>query len=195
MYSKNCNSGSFNEARNLLFTQSLKSLDSIPPRKHALFQQARWALLIAAFIWKQSLVKRPVIPDPSKWGWEWNDRSKIWMPYWTDLPDASHGCSVLLHCGCSVACKGNCKCHKAGIRCSSLCKCQRGCTNNGMDIWLWWFLELSKSYQPYDSFMLCYCCLQYIVIYLSWCKCFFCDMKCKLPEYEISKMEKTGLTG
>ena len=111
-----------------------------------------------------------MIPDPSKWRWELNDRSKIWMPYWTDLPDASHVCSVLLHCGCSVACKGHCKCHRAGIRCSSLCKCQRGCTNNDMDIWLWWFLELSKSYQPYDSIKLCYCCLQYIVISLSWCK-------------------------
>ena len=170
MYSKNCNSGSVNEARKLLFTQSLKSLDSIPPTKHALFQHARRALLIAAFIWKQSLVKSPVIPDPSKWGWEWNERSKIWMPYWTDLPDASHGCSVLLHCGCSVACKGNWKCHRAGIRCSSLCKCQGGCTNNDMDIWLWRLLELSKSYQPYKSFMLCYCCLQNIVISLSWCK-------------------------
>lgn len=29
------------------------------------------------------------------------------MPYWTSLPDASHGCTLLLHCGCSVACKGN----------------------------------------------------------------------------------------
>ena len=170
MYSKNCNSGSVNEAWKLLFTQSLKSLDSIPPTKHALFQHARCALLIAAFIWKQSLVKRPVIPDPSKWAWEWNERSKIWMPYWTNLPDASHGCPVLLHCGCSVAYKGNCKCHRAGICCSSLCKCQGGSTNNGMDIWLWWLLELSKSYQPYNSFMRCYCCLQYIAISLSLCK-------------------------
>ena len=97
-------------------------------------------------------------------GGEWNERSNIWIPYWTDLPDASHGCSVLLHCGCSVACQGNCRCHRAGIRCS------RGCTNNDMDIWLWWLLELSKSYQTYNSFMLCYCCLQYIMIFLSWCK-------------------------
>ena len=50
MYGKNCNSGSVNEARKLLFTKSLKSLDSIPPTKHALFQHARRALLIAAFI-------------------------------------------------------------------------------------------------------------------------------------------------
>ena len=68
MYSKNCNLGSVIEARKLFFTQILKSLHSILPTKHALFQHARHALLIAAFIWKQSLVKRPVIPDPSKWG-------------------------------------------------------------------------------------------------------------------------------
>ena len=153
-------------AKAAIQAQSIKFeiLDSIPPRKPALFQRARHALLIAAFIWKSSLVKRPVMPDPSKWGWEWNEISKIWMLYWTDLPDASHGCSVLLHCGCSVACKGNCNYHRAGIRCSSLCKCQAGCTNNDMDIWLWWLSELSQSYQPYNSFMQCYCCLHFIVI-------------------------------
>ena len=35
MYGKNCNSDAVNEARKLLFTKSLKSLDSIPPTEHA----------------------------------------------------------------------------------------------------------------------------------------------------------------
>ena len=41
----------------------------------------------------------------------------------------------LLHCGCSVACKGNCKGFRAGIWCSQLSKCDGGCTNNVT--WSW----------------------------------------------------------
>ena len=26
--------------------------------------------------------------------------------------------------------RGNCKCHRTGLRCSTLCKCEGGCTNN-----------------------------------------------------------------
>lgn len=133
MYSKNCGADSVNDARKLMFTQGLKSLESIPPSQHALFQHTKRALLTTAFIWKMSLSKSPDIPDYSKWGWEWNDRTKEWVPYWTDLPDASHGCSLLLNCGCLVSCTGRCKCYRAGIRCSPLCKCQEGCTNNSHD--------------------------------------------------------------
>ena len=40
-------------------------------------------------MWENCLDKSPVIPDPKDWGWEWNERSKSWVPYWTDLPDVS----------------------------------------------------------------------------------------------------------
>jgi len=129
MCSKNCNAELVNDARKLMFSHSLRSLDSILPNKNALFQHIKRALLVAVFIWKQSLSNTPEIPKPSEWGWEWNNRTKEWVPYWTDLSDVSQACSLLLHCGCSVACKGKCNCHRA-LRCSSLCKCEGGCTNN-----------------------------------------------------------------
>ena len=130
MYTKNCAAQSVNEARKLMFTHGLKSLDSIPPTKNALFQHAKRALHTAGFVWKWSLSRIPDIPNPSDWGWEWNARSSQWVPYWTDLSDVSKACSLLLHCGCVVACKGNCKCHRAGLHCSALCNCKGGCTNN-----------------------------------------------------------------
>jgi len=40
------------------------------------------------------------------------------------LSDVSKACSLLLQCGCVVACKGNCKCHRTGLHCSPLCKCE-----------------------------------------------------------------------
>ena len=91
LYTRNCSVESVNEARKVMFIHSLKPLDSIPPTQHALFQHAKRALLTAAFIWGQSLSKEPDIPDPTNWGWEWNARTEMWMPYWTDLPDASKG--------------------------------------------------------------------------------------------------------
>ncbi|KAL8588046.1 hypothetical protein ACOMHN_061212 [Nucella lapillus] len=129
MYSKTCAFFSVNEARQFLYTVGLKNLESIPPTQHALYQHTRRAVLSAA-IWRQSLSKAPEIPNPSEWGWEWNPRTKEWVPYWTDLPDVSKACLLLVCCGCEVACRGNCKCSRSGLRCSQLCKCQGGCTNN-----------------------------------------------------------------
>ena len=71
-----------------------------------------------------------------------NGITEPWVPYLTDMPDATHGCSILLHCGCSVACKGNCKGFRAGIRCSQLCKCDGGCTNN-----VTWSWTVNRTYQ------------------------------------------------
>ena len=133
MYSKNCRSTSVNEARKLMFTVGLNPLESIAPTQHALFQHTKRALLIAAFIWKKSLSKISTIPNQSEWDWEWNDRTQGWVPYWTNLPVASKGCLLLPHCGCLVACKGNCKCHRAGLCCGPLCKCEGGCTNSASD--------------------------------------------------------------
>ena len=134
MYSKNCDAELLNDAMRVMFTHSLKSLDFIPPTQHALFQHAKRALLAAAFIWKQSLSKIPKIPMPSDWGWEWNTRTNQWVPFWTDRADVSHACSLLLHCGCVMACRGNCKCHRTGLRCSTLCKWEGGCNNDSKAI-------------------------------------------------------------
>ena len=65
--SKNCDAELLNDAMKDIFTHSLKSLDSISPTQHALFQHAKRVLLAAAFIWKQSLSKIPKIPKPSDW--------------------------------------------------------------------------------------------------------------------------------
>ena len=45
MYSKNCDAELLNDAIKVMLTHSLKSLDSIPPTQHALFQHAKRAPL------------------------------------------------------------------------------------------------------------------------------------------------------
>ena len=69
------------EARKWLSTHGLKSLDSIPPTQHALFQHANvhwWCFH-----------KDAKLPGPTVWGWEWHGRTRAWVPYWTELPDFS----------------------------------------------------------------------------------------------------------
>ncbi|MES9882214.1 MAG: hypothetical protein ABW185_15180 [Sedimenticola sp.] len=129
LYSKTCGAGSVNEARKLLFTHGCRSLETIPPTQAALFQHMKRVLFQASFVWDQSLQCHQDLPDPSEWGWQRNEKGQ-WVPFWTDLADASKACSVLLRCGCIKACQGNCKCHRAHIRCSPVCKCEGGCCNN-----------------------------------------------------------------
>lgn len=129
-FSKTLNASSVNEARKILFTESYRGLEDIPPTKNALFQKAKRTMLISSFVWKRCLENNLNMPSPSDWGWEWHSRLKIWVPYWTDLPDASKGCTLLMNCGCVKGCIRNCKCCKMGIRCGSTCKCKGSCMNN-----------------------------------------------------------------
>ena len=123
MYSKTCASSSVNDARYTLFSTGSRSLENIPPTQAALFEHVKRFVLQTCYIWKQATVNKQMLPDFDKWGWVWDDHSKIYLPFWTTLADASKECAILLHCGCTKTCKGNCKCCRAGVRCTSLCKC------------------------------------------------------------------------
>ena len=130
MYIKKCSKTSVNEARQSMFTHNLRSLENIPPTQAALLQHTKRTVLVAAYMWHLAFRKLLNIPDPGLYGWQWNDRVIQWVPYWTDLEDASVACSMLLHCGCQKSCTGNCKCSQAGLRCTPLCKCEAGCTRS-----------------------------------------------------------------
>ena len=114
----------------LLFSQGTRTLETIPPTQQALLQHAFRALYQASYIWKQCLEPQQDLPDVSAWGWVKDEKSKLYAPLWTLLPDASKACALLFHCGCSKACRGNCKCLKASLRGTLLCRCQGGCINN-----------------------------------------------------------------
>ena len=129
LYSKDSSINTINDARRHMFTQKLMSLERIPPTQAALFQHVKRTLLVSSFIWGKCLNREINLPSPNEYGWEWNERLKIWMPFWTTLKDVSSACSMLLHCSCLKACKGNCKCFKNSLRCTPLCRCEGGCLN------------------------------------------------------------------
>ena len=132
MYNKGCSAAGVNEARHRLFTSGSRSLENIPPTQAALFQHIKRALLQASYYWCKSTLAQQEIPDFSLWGWI-KDGTSSWGPLWTTLNDASAACAILLHCSCLKSCTGRCKCSRAGVQCTTLCKCEGGCVNNKDD--------------------------------------------------------------
>lgn len=126
-YDKTSNCLDVNSARKHLFTKTGRQIDHIPPTSEALLQHCKRAIYQGGHVWSQADNPNPTLPSPSEWGWEFLDGK--WQPLWTILPEASKTCQELLKCACNTGCKSKrCKCYKAGLRCSALCKCN--CDSN-----------------------------------------------------------------
>ncbi|CAG2210265.1 unnamed protein product [Mytilus edulis] len=67
----------------------------------------------------------PGMPSPDLFGWQKLDGT--WVPFWSVLAEASMSCQELIHCGCKKGCRGACKCLKAALKCTALCKCSPDC--------------------------------------------------------------------
>ena len=72
-----------------------------------------------------SETRQPFIPSPEEFGWtrETSSRSICWKPKWLTLPPAADACRATIRCGCVKGCKGQCRCFKAELPCTKLCKC------------------------------------------------------------------------
>jgi hypothetical protein len=127
LYDRTSNEDDVNSARKHLFTQKNRAIDAIPPSQAALLQHTRRAVYQGAHIWGQALVPSPVVPCPSEWGWTRMPDS-TWLPLWSTLPEAEKTCLELIRCTCKEECYGNCKCVKAVLRCTDLCKCKGKCS-------------------------------------------------------------------
>lgn len=103
-------------------------LRTSPPTSNALLQHTARVAYQAGHCWGQCIVSNPELPSPSEWGWT-RSESDAWTPRWTTLPEASKVCPELVKCGCKaeIGCKGRCKCLKAGMPCTALCKCGGEC--------------------------------------------------------------------
>ena len=125
-YCKSSSCSRVNQARVALFKTGTRLLDKIPPTQDALLQHIKRALLKAGYIWKQALKCKPILPPFTEWGWK-RDTSGLLTPLWSLLSDIRHTGSLLLPCNCRVSCTGNCKCARAGLNCTSLCRCDGAC--------------------------------------------------------------------
>ena len=128
LYDRTCELQTVNETRRYLFSKKSRKMENIPPSQAALLEHSKRAAFQAGHIWGQTLVSEPEVPTPGEWGWE--ELDKKWSILWTKLPEASKSCLELLCCKCQKACRGNCKCYKRNLRCTSLCACYEQCYQN-----------------------------------------------------------------
>jgi hypothetical protein len=129
IYDKTNESPTVNEARKDLFTRKNRTMDCIPPSAAALIQHVRRVAYQAGHVWAQSIDKLPELPSPANWGWRRDEQIPTWIPVWSSLPTAADSCKELIKCGCSPdkGCRGRCKCVRAEMPCTPLCKCGGQC--------------------------------------------------------------------
>ena len=117
-----------NDSRRHLFTNKGRAIENIPPTQAALLEHSRRAAYQAGHCWAQCLIPNPMLPDPSKWGWQ--DDNGTWKPLWTVRGEAMKSMLQLLHCGCKKGCRGRCKCVNTSLRCTALCACDGQCVRD-----------------------------------------------------------------
>ena len=103
----------------------VSAIDNIPPTQEALHQHVRRAAYIGGYVWGNSLIPVMNLPSYEAYGWKADA-----TPHWTDLPQASKGLRELIKCNCIKGCTGNCKCKRASLPCTELCKCKGNCDWN-----------------------------------------------------------------
>ena len=126
LYDKTSTKCHVNEARVDLFARKGRDIYHIPPTQGSLLQHTRRAAYQAGYCWSQPLTPMLQLPPPEGWGWKEN-AGGTWDVVWSNLPEASKVCQELLRCGCTKGCRTNCKCKKAALSCTSLCKCAGSC--------------------------------------------------------------------
>ena len=139
-------------ARQMLFNRNLRNPECIPPTKATLYPHVKRAVFVSVFIWHGlgALARELRLSAPADYGWECNTQTVAWVPSWTHLEDACIACSLLLHCSCSKACEGRCKCYKGGLRCTPLFKCQWGWCNN--EEWnRWSVIHINKDFEAVNE--------------------------------------------
>ena len=125
MYDRGISESHVNSARQVLFTKKRREIENIPQTQDALIQHLLRVSYQAGHVWSQSLVKQPFIPSPEEFGWtrETSSRSISWKPKWLTLPPAVDARHATIRCGCVKGCKGQCRCFKAELPYTKLCKC------------------------------------------------------------------------
>ena len=89
----------------------------------ALLQHVRRSIYQAG-IWTASDEHQQRAPSPDRFGWQKVD--DCWVPIWLTIPEVSKSCRELFKCACKAKCS-RCKCAKANLVCTDLCKCK--CNN------------------------------------------------------------------
>ena len=130
MYNKSSGCSGVNDVGRQLFTHGTRTLNHIPPHRKRCFnmQSELYTRQVTSGDKQGSDTKMSRMLQRGVGRKTVN--TKLWVPFWTVLDDASKACALLHHCGCGKACRGNCICARAGINSLFCVNCEGGCINN-----------------------------------------------------------------
>ena len=98
MYNRTTPHQDVNKARQFMFSQGTRSIESIPASQGALEQHIKRAAYQAGQVWGQTLVSIQELLSAAEWGWHLS--SDGWKPTLTTLPETSKASNELIRCGC-----------------------------------------------------------------------------------------------
>ena len=125
MYAPSTKTVMVNQLRYELFFAKRGQVEShlLPPCEVTLNKHVGRANYQAG-VWKRSLEKQPVIPDPEGHGWK-RDESGILGIDWMEGMPAPDAVLEMMACRCKRVCKeGECVCLDKGLKCTPMCKLQ-----------------------------------------------------------------------
>ena len=122
VYVPNTTINSVKELTWWLFGKKQAQSETLPPTQEALRQAIKRANY-QAFVWNLVTVPEPQLPSPDTLGWTLEDDK--WVHIMTSLPLAPEAIIQLVKCGYvkSRCSSSRCKCRKAGLKCTDLCRC------------------------------------------------------------------------
>ena len=131
---------SLSSLRWFLFSKHQYENERLPPTRASFWQKVLRANFTASE-WKSSHVARPILDDPKKHGWYWNEQNGAYSPVMTTLSPAPESVVELSICRCTTGCKTlRCKCKKNNFVCTEMCLC-KVCENVEEDGYLDEFLD------------------------------------------------------
>ncbi|CAB3996630.1 Hypothetical predicted protein [Paramuricea clavata] len=127
LFDKSSPLDSINRTRMELFCKNNRAMDKLPPIQDALLQHVHRSIFQVG-IWSTSEHSQQAVPSPDRFSWKKEGGS--WVPKWITIPEVSKACSELTKCTCKGSCT-RCKCTKAYLVCTPLCRCK--CVNSASD--------------------------------------------------------------
>lgn len=103
-----------------VFCHRTQDVERIPPTSDALDQHLKRSVFQAS-IWITAHEPLALVPSPCNHGWM--EKGGQLVPIWTTLPLARDVFDLDVKCACTKPCS-SCKCKKAELKCSRLCKCK-----------------------------------------------------------------------
>ena len=121
------------DLRWFLFSNRAAEGENLPPTFGALYYHILRANFISMVLEKATL-SHPLLPSPIDFGWNFDDKTQMYIPKLCLNDPAPKAVLKLLKCFCKTGCKDQCGCSKAKHPCTEMCSCMLiNCANKSRE--------------------------------------------------------------